>query len=168
MVIKYLSQGEAFKVAMNLEKEGRDFYEEFARKTKDEDIRHIFLQLAEEEQEHYNMFRKMYEQSGEANKEILGEDEEVRKYLASLVRPGVFYDVRTIPQETLKGLDVAEALGVGVQVEKDSIIFYTEAWLRSRNIKAKKAFKTILAEERRHLNILIERMLTLGKIKRKR
>lgn len=167
MVVKYLSQGEAFKVAMNLEEEGLKFYEECAQKIKSAEPRHIFLQLAEDEKEHYAIFRKMYDETGEARKEILGDDEEVKKYLASLVKPGVFYDIASIDRETMDSRDEREVVKIAIQTEKDSVLFYTEAWLNSGNTQARKAFKKIFMEERRHLNILIDRLVILGKIKGK-
>lgn len=165
--MKYLSEDEAFKVAMNLEEEGQQFYEECARQVKNAEIKHIFSQLAGEEQEHFDTFKKLHGEMGKIAAKPLGNDEEVRHYLANLVRPGIFYDIKNIPRESIRALNAYEVIHIGIQVEKDSILFYTEAWQNCTNSKGKKAFKKILLEERRHLNILIDRLIDLKRIKKK-
>ncbi len=164
--MKYLSEDEAFKVAMNLEEEGQRFYEECARQVKNTETKHIFSQLASEEREHFDTFKKLHDEMGKAAVKPLGNDEEVRQYLASLVRPGIFYDVKSIPRESIRALNEYEVMHIGIQTEKDSILFYTEAWQNCTHSKGKKAFKKILLEERRHLNILIKRLISLKQLKK--
>ncbi len=164
--MKYLSEDEAFKVAMNLEEEGQHFYEECARQVKNTETKHIFSQLASDEQEHFDMFRKLHGKIGKAAAKPLGNDEEVRHYLASLVQPGIFYDVKSIPRESIRALNAYEVIHIGIQVEKDSILFYTEAWQNCTHSQGKKAFKKIMLEERQHLNILIDRLVELKKLKK--
>lgn len=164
--MKYLSEKEAFDVALNLEEEGFRFYETCAAKSKNDESRHIFLQLAGDEHEHFDIFKKLQNELGVAAKQPIGNNADVRLYLANLVRPGVFYDIKNIPGESIATLNEYEVVHIGIQAEKDSILFYTEAWHNSTNSKGKKAFKKILLEERRHLNILIERLMSLKQLKK--
>ncbi|MDD5258938.1 MAG: ferritin family protein [bacterium] len=164
--MKYLSEKEAYDVALNLEEEGINFYESCADKSKNAESRHIFRQLASEEREHFDTFKKLQNALGVTLNKPLGQNEEVRQYLANLVRPGIFYDLKSIPSESLAALTEYEAIHIGIQTEKDSILFYTETWQNSVNSKGKKAFKKIILEERRHLNILIERLMNLEKLKK--
>ncbi|MDD5131600.1 MAG: ferritin family protein [bacterium] len=164
--MKYLSEKEAFDVAMNLEEEGFLFYEECAGRSKNSETRHIFLELANDEREHFDIFKKLQGELGAAANKTLGNDAEVRQYLANLVKPGIFYDIKHIPRESIAALNEYEVVHLGIQTEKDSILFYTEAWHNSTNNKGKKAFKKILLEERRHLNILIERLMSLKQLKK--
>lgn len=166
--MKYLSEYEAYKVAMNLEEEGLRFYEECARRVKNTETKHIFSQLASDEQEHFDTFNKLHGEMGKAAAKPLGNDEEARQYLANLVRPGIFYDVKSIPRESIRDLNAYEVIHIGIQTEKDSILFYTEAWQNCTHSQGKKAFKKILLEERQHLNILIDRILELKKLKKTR
>lgn len=165
--MKYLSEKEAYDIALNLEDEGIMFYEECANKTKIVESRHIFQQLASEEREHFDTFKKLQDELGATANKPLGNDTEVRQYLANLVRPGIFYDIKNIPRESIASLSEYEVIHIGIQAEKDSILFYTEAWQNSANSKGRKAFKKIMLEERRHLNILIERLMNLEQLKRK-
>lgn len=164
--MKYLSEDEAFKVAMNLEEEGQKFYEECSRQVRNAEAKHIFMQLAGDEKEHFDTFNKLHGEIGKTAVKPLGNDDGVRQYLANLVRPGIFYDVKSIPRESIGALNEYEVIHIGIQAEKDSILFYTEAWQNCTHSKGKKAFKKILLEERQHLNILINRILELKKLKK--
>jgi rubrerythrin len=164
--MKYLSEGEAFKVAMNLEEEGISFYEACADQSKNTAARHIFRQLASDERDHFDTFNKLQSELGIPAGKPLGSDEEVRQYLSNLVRPGIFYDIKSIPRASITALSEYEVVHIGIQTEKDSILFYTEVWNNSINSKGKKAFKKILLEERQHLNILIERLMSLKQLKK--
>ena len=44
--------------AMQMELDGKAFYEASARDVKDEELRKVLIMLAEEEDKHYNIFRK--------------------------------------------------------------------------------------------------------------
>ena len=164
--MKYLSEKEAYDVALNLEEEGFSFYEDCAAKSKNDESRHILLQLASDERDHFDTFKKLQGALDKSAGKPLGNNEEVRQYLANLVRPGIFYDVKSIPHASIGSLNEYEVINIGIQAEKDSILFYTEAWHNSTNGKGKKAFKKILLEERQHLNMLIERLMSLTQLKK--
>lgn len=51
---------EAFKIAMQMEKEGLDFYRKLALEAKTEKERTLFEKLAGEEQQHYDIFSNTY------------------------------------------------------------------------------------------------------------
>lgn len=51
---------EAFKIAMQMEKEGVEFYKKFASEAKTEKERLLFERLVKEEQEHHNIFSNTY------------------------------------------------------------------------------------------------------------
>ena len=47
--------------------------------------------------------------------------------------------------------DITKALELGIQAEKDSILFYTEMIINARYVEAKNAFRRLLKEEKKHL-----------------
>ena len=47
--------------------------------------------------------------------------------------------------------DTTDVLAIGIQAEKDSILFYTEMIINARYIEAKDAFRRLLKEEKKHL-----------------
>lgn len=48
---------EALELAMQMEKEGEQFYRELAEQEKNIGFREIFSKLAEDEQKHYHLFQ---------------------------------------------------------------------------------------------------------------
>jgi rubrerythrin len=52
---------EAFKIAMNMEKEGLEFYKKTLAGSKTEKERALFEQLIHEEQQHYDIFANTYQ-----------------------------------------------------------------------------------------------------------
>lgn len=164
MVIKYLGDDEAYKVAMNLEGGGIDFYSNMANCAKDAAVKKIFAALLEDEKRHYATFSKLDEalKDGPAARpyEI---DEEIALYIKSLVEPGIF---KKLPDgEGICKLSQQEALGAGIQAEKDSILFYTEAAKSCQSPSGKEAFARIVEEEKGHLVTLARRLRQIrGKI----
>ncbi len=52
---------EAFKIAMQMEKEGLDFYRKLAAEAETEKEKGLFEKLIHEEQQHYNIFASTYD-----------------------------------------------------------------------------------------------------------
>ena len=52
---------EAFKIAMQMEKEGLDFYTKLADEAESEKEKTLFKKLINEEQQHYNIFANTYD-----------------------------------------------------------------------------------------------------------
>ncbi|MBM3252846.1 MAG: hypothetical protein FJZ16_01155 [Candidatus Omnitrophica bacterium] len=156
-MIKYLSDDEALKVAINLEKDGIDFYTKVASSTVDFKTRDVFLGLLEDEKEHYKLFKDLHDSLKDSFLRIPDVDEEVSDYLRALVSTRIF-DIEKITKSFLKKLSVINAILIGIQAEKESILFYTEAAKNSENPKGRKAFTTILREEKKHLIRLNQRL----------
>ena len=52
---------EAFKIAMHMEKEGRDFYEKTLAKASTDKEKALLRRLIQEEEQHYNIFANTYQ-----------------------------------------------------------------------------------------------------------
>lgn len=149
-MIKYLADSEALKVAMNLEKDGIDFYSRAASIVKDVKTNNIFLRLIEDERQHYKRFKELHDSLKDSSPRVSEVDIEVSDYLRALVSTGIF-DIESIKKNSFKGISSRDAILVGIQAEKESILFYTEAIKNSENRLGKKAFLDILKEEKEHL-----------------
>ncbi len=149
-MIRYLADDEALKVAMNLEKGGLDFYSKAASIVKDVKTKNIFLSLIEDERQHYKRFKELHDSLKDSSLRVSEVDIEVSDYLRALVSTGIF-DVNLITKNSFKGISSKDAILVGIQAEKESILFYTEAIKNSENRLGKKAFLEILKEEKEHL-----------------
>jgi len=57
----------------------------------------------------------------------------------------------------------ADALKIGIQAEKDSILYYNEAAKNTRFDAGKRTFEQLAIEEKKHLKLLAEQLKTLKK-----
>jgi rubrerythrin len=65
---------EAFKIAMQMEKEGRDFYEKNAGLAKTDKEKNLLKRLAAEEEEHYALFANTYQYLSDTGNWFLWEE----------------------------------------------------------------------------------------------
>ena len=149
---------ELLKMAQKIEQEGESFYISAAERAKDDSIKEMFLNLAKEEKYHREYFEKLYE---EASKEssISDEyllDEHTSAYIASISNAAVF-NKEGIMAEMLGQVETAkEAIIMGIQAEKDSILFYSKLYESTRMESAKENLKKLIKEEEKHLSELLQ------------
>ena len=116
---------EIVEIGVQIEINGRDFYQKAAEKTKDFGVKEIFEWLGKEEEDHISTFQKIlnsvhkYEPGGAYPDEYFA-------YMNTLAEGHVFTKEHT-------GLSIAEntvsdddAIGLGIKFEEESIIFYEE------------------------------------------
>jgi rubrerythrin len=140
---------ELLSIALNIEAEGYAFYSKLASVQTDEPSKKLFQNLAQQEREHQEIFKKLI---GEFSELDSSKDnwvsEEVAGYLKSYANMSIF------PTMTkMKNMNPREALKLAVEVEKDSIIFYSELLPYAGN--ERETIKKIISEEKRHLMDLL-------------
>lgn len=141
------------KTAISNEEKGARFYSAMAGKAEDERIKSLFERLSMEEQEHRIAFEKILnlEMAGEA-----GEIEESEgKLLVSLIKTGVFHGMK---DETWEAATPVDALAMGIQAEKDSILLYQGVYNQADTQAVKNMMSRLLEEEKMHLVELREEM----------
>ncbi|MCX7704729.1 MAG: ferritin family protein [bacterium] len=149
MVLKYLNADELFKVAMNIENQGIQFYQKACENARIEASKDIFKFLSEEEKRHYAIFKEMDSEIKQIKFRPEELDEEISLYLRSLVDSGIFESI--LPKTEWQNVTDKQALNIGIHVEKTSILFYSgikEITLESSSITA---LDKIIAEEKSHL-----------------
>lgn len=149
MVLKYLNEDELFKVAMNIESQGIDFYQMAFNNAVHDNAKEIFHFLTEEEKKHYQVFKKMDLEIKKIRFRPEEMDEEVSLYLSSLVDSGIFENI--LPREQWQNITDKQALNIGIQVEKTSILFYSGILGITEEPTAKPALEKIISEEKSHL-----------------
>ncbi len=151
MIEKKLNDYEAFRVGINLEKQGIEFYTKYADVVKNTDTRTTMLKLAEDEKEHLQLFEELSKEVGDEYKgQPLINDELIRGYLATLIDADVFSEA---PPE-VEGMNEEEALKFAMNAEKDSILFYYDAYKYSTNKSGREAFGRLINEEQKHFMLL--------------
>jgi rubrerythrin len=155
------SGSELLEVALGIERNGAAFYQALAEKTKDRSTQAIYKHLADEEIKHQKTFQAMLDVVG-SYQPPQDYAEDYALYLKSLVDSSVFTDISQAQQKAAQASSQAEALDIGIQAEKDSILFYTEMKNLVKPADRQLVLK-IIDEEQGHLNRLSQLKKALPK-----
>jgi len=149
---------EVLEIAIQIEKNGRDFYNSLAVQPNMSNARDTFRYLAAQEEKHIEVFTGIMDKTN--------------KYVPQGLDVGQYYDyMKALAGENVfmgldKGLEWArsikndsEAIALGIKAEKDSIIFYEEI-KRAVPEYERKIIDEVIAQEEGHLKMLM--VLTRG------
>ncbi len=137
-----ISARDLLNIALRIESAGYVYYKDLAEKVSGE-VRKLFENLADQERDHSRRFQEIlgrYEEDFEVSPEVLG-------YLQALAETSIFPKLVEKPPEDLK-----EAVRLAIEVEKDSVLFYSEIL---NYVPEKKAVEEIVEEEKKHLRNLL-------------
>ncbi len=139
-----------FEYAMQMEKDGENYYRELAQKAANPGLKNIFLLLADNEIEHYDTIKAIKEGSKYNFKEtkILGQSK------------NIFIKIKE-QNEDLSGINMSrkEVYEKALDLEKQSIDFYED--LKNKEIESdiqKEMISKIKEEEKQHY-FLIENII---------
>ena len=148
-----ISIGKEFlELAIEIEKNGRFFYEVAARLNRNKEIGDVFARLAAREKEHENTFHDMLSQLGgyRPNQKYTGEH---YQYIRDLAQSSIFAGEQAQTVLRRKSITDVEAVEIGISFEKDSILFYSEMrGMMPRHDQ--EMVDVITSEEKRHLSEL--------------
>lgn len=151
---RHFSGCEVADLAVQAEISGRKFLTELAKKARDKETSEALEFLAREEKEHEDSFRKLFGERCEHDpEEAYGE--EYYAYLKSLASSFLFADKEAAEKAAASVVSFEEGLDIGIRLEKDSILFYSEL-LDGLSDSSRAVVERIIDEEKRHLNKLAE------------
>jgi len=140
---------ELLNVALRIESDGYEMYSRLAEENEGE-LQKLFKDLAIQEREHQKHFKKIFDKCLENEKEYADwSDDENAGYLMSFAELSIFPKL----SGTKKPENINDAIDMAIEVEKDSILFYTD--LKSY-FKSKQTIDQIIAEEKNHLMDLLK------------
>ena len=147
---------EILDVALQIEKNGRAFYEELTKCARNEKVKEVVSFMMEEEAKHLETFKTMQEalacENYTTSETYPGE---YQAYVKALADSHVFtkeHDVR----EQCKRLETdSDAIQAAIGLEKDSIVFYNEM-MRFLRDSDKMTISKVIDEERAHIAKLWE------------
>jgi len=142
--ISEFSSAQAYKIAIRMENDGIDFYNEILSDVKDEVARNEIAFLIEEEKKHLTIFAGLLGSVKEFSGDDFEEDD-----IVDYVRSRVF-DVSQEKEDALKMDHRHTALEKALDMERRSVVFYEGCLAQTKEDDAKKAFKKILEEETGH------------------
>lgn len=140
------SAGEVVEIGIQIEYNGKDFYNALVKKSRNEEVKRVFKYLAGEEEEHIVAFRKILG-SVQRYDPATSYPLEYFAYLNALAGRHVFTKKDKGGETAKKVKTDNEAVDLGIGFEKDSIIFY-------ESIK-----KVVLDKERSVVDRLIDQEL---------
>jgi len=137
---------EVLQFAIKIEENGWDFYKKFSDLVGNEEVKKLFVMLADDELDHKKIFEEMlqkiekYEPKGVYPPEYFA-------YLRAYADNIVFK--KGLEEELKKEMDVPSILDFGMKIELDSINYYQE----TKNFvptNQKNIIDKIIGEERKH------------------
>jgi len=134
-----------FDYAMQMELDGKEFYEKLAEESDTEGLKTIFRWMAVDERKHYDLFRQMKEQGASLSMADSDALDRAKNVFAKLQEQGA------TPGSEVKSLD---AYKYAMKVEADSATLYEEAAAKETRQEIKDILLRIAIEERKHLNII--------------
>lgn len=166
MGMKNFSILEAVEVALMMEEEGIRFYALAEKKAGDREMKKLFATLREKEHQHIETFRRLYSdlaaREGDPDAELWLLDTEVSAYFRAAVDSTVF-PTKGAAERAIAALHgVTEILRFALRLEKDSILFYHDVLAGALWPEARALLEKVIAEERRHVVIIHERLVSFG------
>ncbi len=161
MVQSTFNDLEALEIAITIEKRGERFYTLALAYAQEEEVTNMLKELAKQEQEHAKTFQSIYSQL-RAHKDDFDDtylyDPEVSAYFRAMVESTIFPSDEQ-QDKALNGIrGISDIFALGIQAEKDSILFYTEMVIHSKFTEAKEAFRRLINAEKKHLIDLQEKL----------
>jgi len=167
-MIQYLNEDEVYRVGMCIEEAGLAFYTKMAEKADDPATKRIFKRLAKDEKAHLAFFESLeLETKGGMGKQPAEMDSDVSSYVCSLVDGGIFRSIAKMESMSRRKFNPESALELALQVEKDAVLYYSEAHRVNKKRKAKKALERLIEEEKGHVTVISKRLEKVRKARKK-
>lgn len=151
---------ETLQMAIQIEKNGRNFYQKAAAGTSDSTLKKLFTDLADMEIQHENYFQKLKSEltAKERQQNVYDPDNEGILYLNAFASGHVFKVDRNPAQDLTGNEKPADILDIAIDLEKDSIVFYLGIREMIPENQGKGKVDAIIKEEMKHIRILSEQL----------
>lgn len=156
---------EVFKVAIEIEENGKRFYEESLERIGDPEVRELFADLARQEMEHKKKFEALKAQlpPSAAVSTVWDPDNELDRYIKMMADNHVFVSSASVDEQLANVRDVKAALKLAIDFEKDSVVFFLELEDATETKKDQEFIRALVREEQEHMRRLAGQ---LGRISR--
>jgi rubrerythrin len=150
------SADEVFRIGVEIEKNGRRFYEEAARRVDDPEARRLLGELAEWEAQHVATFERLREEFAGTGEEAGLEDanDEVYGYLKAAADSHVFVSTRDVGAVVSGCRTVGDFLRLALSFEKDSVVVYTAMRMVVPERLGRDRIDRLVEEELKHVTML--------------
>jgi len=169
LMIQYLNEDEVYRVGMCMEEAGLEFYTKMAERSENATTKRVFRRLARDEKEHLKTFEQLELQTaGSMGSRPAQEDKEVSEYVCSIVDAGIFRNIDRMQALRRGAFNPEKALDLALQVEKDAVLYYTEAHASTKRRRTREALARLIDEEKSHVVEITRRLESLRKRRTKK
>ena len=143
---------EVFDLAIQIEKNGEQYYRDARKKISNPSLSSLLEWLADQEEKHLSWFSERKERL-----ETNGDDLELAEMSGSILQ-GILGDQSfSLKEADLSKIDNVEVLiQLAIEFEKDSILFYEMIGSFIEDSETSEKLNEIIAEENRHIELLEE------------
>ena len=152
----------ALDVAIQTEKDGREFYKRAAENTTDGGGKVLFTSLADDELDHLGLLESQRQALAKEGHWQPGSDAEWREPPARVEGAPVFSRAALAENVNAYTSDLS-ALRMAFLIEKDAVAFYTKAAAKTEDPNGKEIYERLVEMEREHQRILEEEYNALGR-----
>ena len=150
---------EIVELGIQIEKNGRDFYDTLAAQSKNQKAAELFKYLKGEEEKHIVVFQKILEKT-ENYQPVESYPGEYFAYMNALASDYVFTKEDRGKEIAKKIKSDREGVDIGIGFEKDSILFY-EGMKKTVPEHERKTVDELVMQEQNHLRQLLDLRKTL-------
>jgi rubrerythrin len=150
---------EIFQLGIQIETNGKQFYETVAKNTEDPSVKGLFSELSKWESQHQQLFENLRKALPDsAKREILFDPQgEFALYLQAMAESHVFIKNKDIYGLTSKCKTPQEALDLAITFEKDSVVLFTTMKKVVPDHLGKDKIDLLINEEIKHISILTQK-----------
>lgn len=147
---------EVFKIAVEIEENGKKFYETALKVIDDVGVKKLFQELAAQEVEHKKKFQSLSSQltPDVASPIVWDPDNDLDQYIKMMADQHVFISDAGLNEQLARVKDVRSALKLAIEFEKDSVIFFLSMLEATEGKKGQDLVELLVKEEREHLKRL--------------
>jgi rubrerythrin len=150
---------EIFQLGIQIETNGKQFYETVAKNTLDPSVKGLFSELSKWESEHQQLFENLRKALPDsAKRETLFDPQgEFSLYMQAMAESHVFIKNEDIHGLASKCKTPQEALDLAMIFEKDSVVFFTTIKRVVPEHLRKDKIDLLINEEIKHISILAQK-----------
>ena len=147
---------EIFQIGIDIEKNGKRFYERAMDLVDDPDVKALLASLAQDEVAHLKTFTDLKAQLPKAATEdtVWDPEHEMNRYLQMMADMHVFRSDLDVEERLSRAENVEDALNLAIQFEKDSIIFFLTMQDATEEKKGSEFVGQLVCDEKDHLRRL--------------
>lgn len=156
---------EVFQIAINIEENGKLFYDRALDIVDDQAVKELFMDLGLQEVDHKKRFEALKAQlPPEARKSTVWDpNNEMDLYIKMMADQHVFTAADSVERALATVKDARDALKMAIDFEKDSVLFFLSLLDATDNPKDRELINLLVKEEQTHLRKLSLELARLGR-----